>query len=91
MNTTDIQKLADLARLDITDSEATSLSSDLDKILEYIKQIETAPVDFISEENMLVNVLREDEVEESSADTQDKIINNMPEKSGRFLKVKKIL
>ncbi len=91
MNTTDIQKLADLARLDITDDEATALSSDLDGILEYIKQIDTAPVGFIAEENILVNVLREDEVDSASDDVTDKIIHNMPEKSGRFLKVKKIL
>lgn len=91
MNTTDVQKLADLARLSISDEEALSLSKDMENILGYIKQIEQARVDFIDEPVMLVNVVREDIQEDTNQDTNDQIIANMPDTDGRFLKVKKIL
>ena len=45
MQIKDIEKLAELAKIELTDSEKEALLKDLDSILGYVKQIESVEVE----------------------------------------------
>ena len=91
MDIKDVENLAGLARLELTEEEKRGLLSDMDSILGYIKQIEAVKVDVkhsVSDNNY--NIWREDKVEPREF-SRDLIIEQFPEKQDGFLKVKKIL
>lgn len=92
MTTDEIQKLAGLARLAITDEEAGALSADMNKILDYIKQIEGARVEAGVRKNPLVsNIVRDDVAEVATDDVRDRIKANFPKQKNGFLEINKII
>lgn len=90
MNIKDVENLAELARLDLTDEEKKEILHDMDGILAYVKQIEELEVEDIKSDPELKNVWREDE--ENKRDfSKDLIVEQFPDSQDGFLKVKKIL
>ncbi len=88
----DVQKVAKLARLEIPSDDIETYASQLENILEYIAQlqkIDTSDVKPTTRAVEVVNVLREDFVEESPI--REEILNLAPKKEGEFYKVPKIL
>ena len=90
MEIKDIEKLAELAKIELSNDEKEGLLKDLDGILSYVKQIKSVEVDDILPEYNLRNVWREDEIK-NSVFSRDLIINQFPDSQDGFLKVKKIL
>ena len=78
MDIKDIEKLADLAKIELTDKEKDSLLKDLDGVLNYVKQIESVEVQDIQPEYKNKNVWREDEIK-SSVFSRDLIMNQFPD------------
>jgi len=96
MEIKDIEKLAELAKIELSDNEKKGLLKDLDGILSYVKQIESVEVDDILPEYNLRNVWREDlpapgGLNNSCVFSRDLIIDQFPDSQDGFLKVKKIL
>ncbi len=93
----DIKKLARMSRIDMEESEMEGIVKDFGPILDYVDQIRKAKaiVDGGRDEGLsrkdLTNVLRDDSYDEGRPNFSENIINNMPEKEGRYLKVDKIL
>lgn len=93
----DVKKLADLARIEMTEAEMQELSKEMDSILGYVKIIQ----DFHPDEAKLkvdaseglgvVNVMREDANPIEGGTNSKEIIAEFPNKKDDFLKVKKIL
>ncbi|MFP5470058.1 MAG: Asp-tRNA(Asn)/Glu-tRNA(Gln) amidotransferase subunit GatC [Bacteroidia bacterium] len=87
-----IEKLAQLARLEFSDSEKEELKNDLSKILSYMDKLNeintdgVEPLIHISDE---VNVLREDVVKETI--TQQEALKNAPDKNSDYFKIPKVL
>jgi aspartyl-tRNA(Asn)/glutamyl-tRNA(Gln) amidotransferase subunit C len=84
----DILKLAKLARLTLSQGEASKLTGDLNSILGYVKVLESIDVSKIepmSHVHGSTNVFREDVVEPSLAIEQT--LANAPDSSGRFIRV----
>jgi aspartyl-tRNA(Asn)/glutamyl-tRNA(Gln) amidotransferase subunit C len=90
MDIKDIEKLASLAKIELTDKEKDNLLKDLDGVLNYVKQIESVEVQEIEPEYQNKNVWREDEIK-SSVFSRDLIMNQFPDSQDDFVKVKKIL
>jgi aspartyl-tRNA(Asn)/glutamyl-tRNA(Gln) amidotransferase subunit C len=92
----EITKLANLARIEVTEDEKDQFSREIDSILEYINQLEKVALKVDSENislennNPVKNVMRDDTEQDSGIYT-DKIIAEMPEKMNNYLKVKNIL
>ena len=87
----DVKHIAKLARIELKEAELEKFRSDLNKVLGYIevlKTVDTTGVEPLASVTGLENAWREDEVEESAL--QKDIIDNAPEKMGRFIKVKKV-
>ncbi len=90
MNIADIQKLADLARIKLSEDEAQSMLSDMEGILDYVKVIEGVEVEDITPDYTVHNAWRED-VPIEREHSHDLIVDQFPDKQNGFLKVKKIL
>jgi len=90
MELRDVEKLAELARLDMPREEKETLLSDLQKVLEYVGQIEKAEAKEPKSEKKTYNFWREDEVN-STKYRRDGIVGQFPATEEDYLKVKKIL
>ena len=91
MDKEEVKKIAALARLEVSDPEAESLSKEIDSILGYVKQIEDMPsIDGLNT-NVPKNVMREDVDGHESGEYTEAILANAPSREGDFVKVKKIL
>ena len=93
-----VLKLAQLARVEIGDSEAQTLSSEFGAILDYVgevkKFVETAkvsPSQMALNKDILKNVMREDTNSHESGIYTKAILDVAPQKNSEFIKVKKIL
>ena len=87
----DIQNLAGLARMEISETEAESLVPEMDSILEYVGQIKNSVGDIEKIVPELHNVIREDVATNTARQYTEKILDNAPEREGNYIKVKKIL
>ncbi|MDD5489963.1 MAG: Asp-tRNA(Asn)/Glu-tRNA(Gln) amidotransferase subunit GatC [Candidatus Moranbacteria bacterium] len=88
-----VQKIANLARIEISDEEAEKYSKELSDILGFVEKLNEADTDKIEPIAHITgakNVTREDEIIEANAETKEGIIKNFPEKKDRFDKVKAV-
>ncbi len=90
MDIKDVENLAMLARIELSEEEKRGLLSDLDSILDYVRQIGEVKIDEEKTDYNLVNVWREDEIE-SGEFSRELITEQFPDSQDGFLKVKKIL
>lgn len=92
----EINHLAKLARLSLTEEEINKMEKELVQILNYINLInEIKDLDKIKIENSGTEMnisanLREDETENCSDEEKDLIYKNFPAKENFFIKTKKI-
>lgn len=95
MQLADIKKLADLARVDMTDEEMTGMAHDFDSILAYVGQIQEVSGSLSSEkktdELIPHNIMRDDVILNKGGEFTDKISKQFPESQDGYLKVKQIL
>ncbi|VAW19187.1 hypothetical protein MNBD_BACTEROID05-1045 [hydrothermal vent metagenome] len=88
----DVEKLAELSRIDISEKEKDMLIKDLDAILEYVSEVhEVAAGGGEPEAGKLRNVMREDENPHKSGEFTKEIMESAPNTKDGYLKVKKIL
>lgn len=90
MNIGDVESLAELAKLELSQEEKGSLLHDMEGILGYVKQIESIEVDEAEADLRVHNVWREDKVEARDF-SKELITRQFPDSQDEFLKVKKIL
>ena len=88
----DVEHVARLSRLALTDQEKERMRRELDGILSYIdklRALDTTGVPPTSHAVPMTNVMREDEPRPSLS--QDEMLANAPERSGEFFRVPKII
>ena len=90
MEIKDVEDLAKLARIELGEDEKKELLSDMEGILDYVKQIEKVKVDDAENEENNINVWRED-LEDKRDFSEELIKKQFPDSQDGFLKVKKIL
>ncbi len=89
----DIEKLAKLARIELTNEEKEKLLKEVDPILGYVAQLKEV-VSVVGEEKVageLRNIMREDENPTKTGKNTKDIVADMPDSQNDYLKVKKIL
>lgn len=93
MERKDIEHLAKLSRIAVTDEEADALAKDITSILGYISEIEEITGNKEEEKKVgaLFNVMREDTNPHEPGIYTEDLLNLAPERDGRYVKVKKIL
>jgi aspartyl-tRNA(Asn)/glutamyl-tRNA(Gln) amidotransferase subunit C len=88
----EVDHVARLSRLTLTDAEKERMRRELDGILSYIdklRALDTAGVPPTSRAVPMTNVMREDEPRPSLS--QDEMLANAPDRSGEFFRVPKII
>ena len=89
---TDVEAIARLARLHLSDDELERMSVQLDAILAYIDKLSALDVGGVAPTSHavpLVNVLRDDEVRPSLP--QADMLKNAPDRTGEFFRVPRII
>ncbi|MCE9585565.1 Asp-tRNA(Asn)/Glu-tRNA(Gln) amidotransferase subunit GatC [Candidatus Nomurabacteria bacterium] len=90
MEIKDIENLAEMSKIELSEEEKVSLLSDMAGILDYVKQIEMLEVPDIEPEYVNKNIWREDEILMKDF-SKDLIIKQFPDSQDDYVKVKKIL
>lgn len=88
----EVVKLAELARIELSQQEVEKFQQQLSTVLEYINELNKVDVTGISEVfevTGLVNIQREDKV--VTANNRDEIFSQAPEMKDGYFKVKAIL
>ena len=88
----EVKKVAHLARLELNDNEINEHAEQLEKILEYIKQLEkidTNDVPCTTRAIEVINVFRKDE--KKNYDSTEELLELGPSKEDKYFKVPKIL
>src|SRR3989344_5617186 len=91
----DIEKLAELSRINISNEEKEVFAGEIGSILNYVDQIKLATGEagraISLEEGGFKNVFREDDNCHDSGEFSKDLIESAPEKENGYIKVKKIL
>ena len=88
----EVKKVAHLARLELNEDEINKHAEQLEKILEYIKQLEkidTLDVPSTTRAIEVINVFRKDE--KKNYDSPEELLDLGPSKEDKYFKVPKIL
>ncbi len=89
---TDVEHIAMLARLKLSEDEKITYSEQLSNILDYIdklNELDTADVEPTSHVLEITNVFREDKLQESLH--PDEALNNAPDRKDNFYRVPRII
>ena len=92
INREEVEHVARLARLALSEQEKARMGEELSTILAYIDQLrelDTSDVEPTSHAIPMVNVMREDEVRPSYP--VEAMLQNAPEREGDFVRVPKII
>jgi len=89
----EVEHIAKLARLELTDREVEKMQKDLSAILDYFDLLKKAPKS--EKENLYTpgvykNILRADESLQQDASVVEKLIGQAPDKKDGYIKVKAI-
>lgn len=88
----EVEHVARLARLELSDADKERMRRELDSILSYIdklRALDTEGVEPTSHAIPMTNVMREDAPRPSFP--QEEMLANAPERSGEFFRVPKII
>lgn len=90
----EIQHIAKLARLELTDAELEKYGGQLSAVLNYIdqlKEVDVKDVEPTAQVTGLENVLREDELKDWDEKEIEEALADAPEREERFIKVKRVI
>lgn len=88
----EVQKLADLARITLTEEEQKALRKDLDAIIGYVHKVEEVGVSEIELSlGEVHNITRADNVSHESGAFTEALLKALPQREGEYAKVKRIL
>ena len=88
----EVKKVAHLARLELNEDEINNHAKQLEKILDYIKQLEkidTNQVQYTTRAIEVINVFRKDE--NYNFDCNEKLLELGPSREDKYFKVPKIM
>lgn len=88
----DVEHVAELARIELSETEKENMIDDLNKVLDYVKKLEeldTENEDIIVNPYYIENKFRSDEIEESMR--IDEVMINAPEKLEEYVLVPRII
>lgn len=91
MTEQDIEKLAELAKIRISEGKTQGFLKDFESILGYVKQIESVDVGDVAPNFFLKNILRADANPNETGAMSEALLTAAPATHDGFVKVNKIL
>ncbi len=88
----ELEHLAVLARIKLTEEDKKSLVKEFDSILGYVDQLKKVKVslDSAGRVGAVKNITRADIVQNTSAEDRERLLKEAPQRVGDFIAVKKI-
>ena len=89
----EVQHIAELARLDLSDEEISRYQGELSHIIEYIdqlKEVNTDGVELTTQVSGLINRFRDDVAVSTDAATRQRLLEAAPEREWEYFKVKAV-
>ena len=89
----ELEHLARLSRIDLSEADKKSLIKEFDSILGYVDQLKKADVKMDAEGRVgaVKNITRTDSVESVSAEDRERLLAEAPDREGDYIAVKKII
>lgn len=90
----EVQKIAELARIELTEEEIDKRQKDLSNVLDYfdkLSELNTDNVEEIGNMTGMTNIYRNDVVDEATDEEKKGMMENVLEEQDGFIKVKSIL
>ena len=89
----ELEHLATLSRIKLTEEDKKSLVKEFDSILAYVDQLKKVPVKMDAEGRVgaVKNVMRPDIAEQISSEDRERLLKEAPDREGDFIAVKKII
>lgn len=93
----EVQHVAKLARIELTEQEENQFATELSKVLEYVDALQEVDTENVEPtyhpaapkgHDVIENVTREDKV--VPCDDREKLLNRAPAREGDFVKVKSV-
>lgn len=94
MNNEEIQKLAELSRLTLSESERDSYKKDFEGILKYIdtiKNVEVEGKEHMNPSFVTKNIMRDDSNPYPAGAFTEELLDAAPRTEGNYIKVNKVL
>ena len=89
----DVQKVAQLARIELSEEEVAKFQTQMSDILSYVEQLQqvnTEGVDVTAQVTGLENVSRQDDINACEEDIRKEALNEAPELTANLIKVKSV-
>ncbi len=89
----EIDKIAELSRLDLTEEEKEMYAKQLSVVFDYVKILQEVDTEGVAETCQvtgLEDVLRNDDVLECEEEVKEKLIKEFPDRTDNLLKVKQV-
>jgi aspartyl-tRNA(Asn)/glutamyl-tRNA(Gln) amidotransferase subunit C len=89
----DVLKLAQLARLSLSDDELQAFTGEFEEILNYVEQLQSVDTEGLAPTNQVsgnVNVMREDELIDYGYEPRE-LLKNVPNTEGDQIKVRRMV
>lgn len=92
-STDEVKKLAALARVRIPEEQLARFAEEFDAILAYVGKLDTLALDIKDKQSasLVRNVFREDGTPHEKGKYTEKLVEQFPDKEGKYLKVKQII
>ncbi|MBI4713732.1 Asp-tRNA(Asn)/Glu-tRNA(Gln) amidotransferase subunit GatC [Candidatus Uhrbacteria bacterium] len=93
LSTNDVKHIAKLARLYLTEAEIDEYKDQLSSILEYVQKLQevnTGDVPELQHSLDVINVFREDVIEECAEDARKRAIENFSSRNGDLLETQSV-
>jgi aspartyl-tRNA(Asn)/glutamyl-tRNA(Gln) amidotransferase subunit C len=88
----DVRRVAELARLQLAEAKIAAYTSQLERILDYVAQLQAVDTEGVPPTTRaveVVNVTREDVAEATKV--REELLNEAPQREGDFFRVPRIL
>ncbi len=93
INKEEIKHIAELARIGLSEAEIEKMEKELSAILDHmdtLKKVDVSQVDSTSFSVLIENTMREDEIKEAEPAVEERLLEAVPEKKGKLVKVKTV-
>jgi aspartyl-tRNA(Asn)/glutamyl-tRNA(Gln) amidotransferase subunit C len=89
----ELEHLATLARIELSEADKQSLVKEFDSILGYVDQLKKVKVDMDESGRVgaVKNVMRPDVAVRTSDEDRERLLDEAPQREGDFVEVKKII
>jgi len=94
ISTGQVEHIAKLARIELTEKEKGKFSNELSSILDYVdklNKVDTKNIKPIQQITGLNSITRSDEIRNPNIEIRNRILNQAPDKKDNYFKVPKIL